>query len=315
MLEARLILPTCGVLLLTLAAPAKAADKEAARSVSAAIKSYREGDFEKAQELLAEAELKCPECPEIAYDRGLASYRQRDFGAARAFFSSALQTRDLGLEAKAKYNLGNVSFSEALEKVSDLEEAIESARTAIFHYRDALELDPDDVDARTNIEIAQLLIKDLLDKQKQEQEKQDQACDNPQDQDQQNKDQENQDQENQDRENQDRENQDSQDDQQKQNGDKQKGEDEEKKEKEGQEGDKKKKQDGQSDENKDQQNEARPNDEQQQAQPQDVKASQRKLTKEEFAQLMQAVRDKEAQRRKENKRRMRVRQAPVSKDW
>ncbi len=88
--------------------PVRADDGDAARRVRSAIESYRSGDFEKAQEDFALAELECPECPEIAYNRGLASYRQRDFSAAREHFSNALQTRDLSLEAKTKYNLGNV---------------------------------------------------------------------------------------------------------------------------------------------------------------------------------------------------------------
>ncbi|GJM26817.1 MAG: hypothetical protein DHS20C16_32320 [Phycisphaerae bacterium] len=285
--------------------PAMAADREAARHVSAAIKAYESGDYEKAQQEFTEAELKCPECPEIAYNRGLASYRQRDFVAARDHFNSALQTRDLGLEAKAKYNLGNVAYSEALEKMSDLKESIELARSAIFHYRDALEVDPNDLDARANIETAQLLIKDLLDKQKQEQEKQDQQ--NQQNQDQQ--DQDNQDQ-------QDGEKGEKNEDQQKKEGE----QDQEKKEKQdGEQGDEEKDQQSeQQEQNKDQQNKQEPNDQQQSPQDQQQQAGtpqERKLTDEELAKLLQAVRDKEAQRRKDNKKRLRIRQVPVQKDW
>ncbi len=298
------------VLIAGLCAPvcAVAADRVAAKHVSAAIEAYQSGDYDKAQEEFTEAELKCPECPEIAYNRGLASYRQRDFSAARAFFSSALKTRDLSLEAKTKYNLGNVAYSEALEKMSDLEEAIESARSAIFHYRDALELDSEDTDARANIEIAQLLIKDLLDKQKQEQEKQDQQN---QEQNDQNQDQENQ--EKQDGEkNEDQQDKDGQQDQQEQD------EQNEQEKQEGEKGDEKKDQESQGEQNKDQQNESQQDDQQQNPQDQQQQAGQpqeQKLTQEELAKMLQAVRDKEAQRRDENKRRMRVRQVPVQKDW
>ncbi|HNO76669.1 MAG TPA: tetratricopeptide repeat protein [Phycisphaerae bacterium] len=295
-----------------------AADREAAEHVRAAIKAYESGEYDKAQEQFTEAELKCPECPEIAYNRGLASYRQRDFSAARDFFNAALQTRDLDLESRTKYNLGNVAYSEALEKMSDLKESIELARSAIFHYRDALELNPKDEDARANIEIAQLLIKDLLDKQKQEQEKQDQQNQQENDQNQQNQDQ--QDQQKQDQK--DGEEGEKNDEQQKQEGEQDQDKKDEQQKEDGEKGDEKK--DPQSQKNDEQQkkdqHDQQPSDDQQQN-PQDQQQQQaasqqeRKLTDEELARMLQAVRDKEAQRRQENKRRMRVRQAPVLKDW
>jgi Ca-activated chloride channel family protein len=293
-------------------ASVEAADREAAQHVRAAIKAYESGDYEKAQTEFTEAELKCPQCPEIAYNRGLASYRQRDFVAAREYFNSALQTRDVNLEAKTKYNLGNVAYSEALEKISDLKEAIELARSAIFHYRDALELDPHDLDARANIETAQLLIKDLLDKQKQEQEKQDQQDQQKNDQNQENQDQ--QDQEKQDQ--QDGEQGEKNEEQQKQEGEQDQEKKDQQEKKDGEKGDEKK--DQQSEQEKDKQNQQQPNDQQQNPQDQQQQAGvpqERKLTDEELAKMLQAVRDKEAQRREENKQRVRIRQAPVQKDW
>ncbi len=292
---------------------AQAADREAAKQVRAAIEAYESGDYEKAQAEFTEAELKCPECPEIAYNRGLASYRQRDFAAARAFFNSALQTRDLSLESKTKYNLGNVAYSEALEKVSNLKEAIESARSAIFHYRDALEVNPKDTDARANIEIAQLLIKDLLDKQKQEQEKQNQQND----QNQQNQDQQNQEKQEGDK-GEDQQDQDGQQDQEQQKQDGEQGEDKKEQQSEEEQSKDQQGQENKDNQNNDQQNPSQPNDQQQTPQNQQQQSAQmqeRKLTPEELANMLQAVRDKEAQRREENKRRMRIRQAPVQKDW
>ncbi len=294
-----------------------AADREAAKQVREAIKAYESGEYDKAQEQFTEAELKCPECPEIAYNRGLASYRQRDFAAAREFFNSALQTRDLDLEAKAKYNLGNVAYSEALEKMSDLKESIELARSAIFHYRDALELNPKDEDARANIEIAQLLIKDLLDKQKQEQEKQDQQNQQQNDQNQQNQDQ----QDKQEQDQKEGEQGEKDDEQQKQEGEQDQQKKDEQQKEDGEKGEENKDQQSQKNDeqqNKDQQNQPQPNDQQQNPQDQQQQAGtpqEQKLTEEELAKMLQAVRDKEAQRRKENKRRMRIRQAPVQKDW
>ena len=106
---------------------APAASPESASKVDEGNAAYAAGDYETALKAYEEAEVGCPECPELAYDRGLVYYRMRDFAKARELFNAALTTRDLGLEARAKYNLGVVSYAQALEKLSDPKEAIEHA--------------------------------------------------------------------------------------------------------------------------------------------------------------------------------------------
>jgi len=75
-----------------------------------------------------------------------------------------MKSRDLSLEARAWYNIGNCAFSEAQRQVeSDLEKALESYRESVGFYQTALEKDPDLGDAAHNLEVARLMIKDLLD--------------------------------------------------------------------------------------------------------------------------------------------------------
>ena len=271
--------------------------------VHEANKLYAAGDYDKALETYKLAEVDCPECPEIAYDEGLVRYRQRDFEGARKLFNQALSTKDLDIEAKAKFNLGNVAYSQALEKMSNLQEAIEQARLAIAHYRDALDVNPQDNDARANIETAQLLIKDLLDKQKQQQE-------NQQQQDQQNQDQQKQDQQQQ---------QDEQQQDQKQQGEQdQQKEDEQQSEEQQQQQEGEQSQEQQSEQQQSEQQQQQDGDqadEQQQEEQQAAPREARELTEEEAARLLQAVRDKEAQRREELAERRRARRAPVTRDW
>ena len=146
----------------------------AAEHVARANQALAGGDHEKALSGYREADVLLPDAPELAYNQGVAYYRMRDFAQAREMFSRALTTRDLAMEARAKFNLGNCRYAQALEKLSDLQEAIDELRTAIEYYRDVLDLTPGDLDARANIETAQLLIKDLLDKLKKQQEEQQQ---------------------------------------------------------------------------------------------------------------------------------------------
>jgi Ca-activated chloride channel family protein len=313
---------------------ARAASPEAAEQVSAGNRAYADGDYAAALAHYERAEVHCPECPELAYDRGLAHYRLRDFVKARAQLNAALATRDLGLEARAKYNLGNVAYAQALEKLNAPQEAIELARRAIDRYRDALELDPADDDARANIEIAQLLIKDLLDKLKNEQEnqqqneqqqdEQQQDQQDPQDQDpaqenQQDKQQKDSDQQDQ---NQQQDAQDPNSSDQSQSGDQQpqqQGDEQqqEQSQQEQQAGEEKSKQD-EGEAQKQQQSAAQ--DEAQEQPPEDESTGQAEgrpvqLTDEQVERMLQAVRDREAQRREDRAKRRNARAVPVARDW
>jgi Ca-activated chloride channel family protein len=273
------------------AAAVQAAPAEVVRMVNQANALYTGGEYEKALDAYAKASVECAECPELAYNRALVYYRMRDFTKAREMFNEALTTRDLDLEERTKFNLGNVAYSQALEKLSNINEAIGHAQTAINHYRDALDLKPDDVDARTNIEIANLLMKDLLDKQKKQQEEQQSKGDQDQGPEQSNESGESPDSGQEQQE----QNQQNQDEQEKQG---------DQKRPDNQEGD----QQQQQQEQQEQQAEASETD------PNSGNKA-REMTEEEAERLLQAVRDKEAQRREEMARRTRAKQAPVTRDW
>ncbi len=283
------------VVILAMVAMVRGEQRSARGWVAQANEAYRAGQFEEALRAYNEAEVDLPESPEVAYNQGLAKFKLGDFAGARNAFMRALGTRDIDLEAGAKYNLGNVAYASALEKMSDLQEAVELLKQSIGHYRDALEIAPSDEDARANIELAQLLIKDLLDKLKKEQEQQQQ---------------ENQDQQ---------ENQEQQQDQQEQ-GDQQEddgeGDQEEKQQQEQQEGEEQQQgsqdQQQQSEGDVDQQDE--PSGEEDQPAPAEID-QQREMSPEEAERLLQAVRDKERQRRDEKAQRVRARRGRVVKDW
>ncbi|MCH7526390.1 MAG: tetratricopeptide repeat protein, partial [Planctomycetes bacterium] len=155
------------LILLIFAAPSVSQPTDARTLVDEANHALADGDYDKALEGYVAAEVTHPELPELAYNQALAHYRLGNYETARTLFNKALATRDLTLEGKAKYNLGNTAYASALEKLSNMPKAIEYLKTAIGRYRDALEIAPEDEDAEANIETAQLLIKDLFDKLKQ----------------------------------------------------------------------------------------------------------------------------------------------------
>ncbi|MBN1163672.1 MAG: tetratricopeptide repeat protein [Candidatus Krumholzibacteriota bacterium] len=143
-----------------------------AKFISRGNGSFYKGDYEKAEEYYQRASVKLPESAVLAFNRGNVLYRQEDYTGAREFFEEAtLKARDLVLEGKAWYNMGNCAFREGSRQVdSDLEKSLELYQEAVRFYATALGKYPELSDAAHNIEVARLVIKDLLDKIKRQQE-------------------------------------------------------------------------------------------------------------------------------------------------
>jgi tetratricopeptide (TPR) repeat protein len=71
-------------------------------------------------------------------------------------YQKALSAKDIQMEAKTHFNIGNSYF-----KQDKLQESIES-------YVTSLELNPDDKDAKYNLELARAKLKEMADKQQQQ---------------------------------------------------------------------------------------------------------------------------------------------------
>lgn len=102
--------------------------------------AYSAGDWPKASEYYSRAMEKAPRDRRLHFNSGDAFYRLEDYAKAREYFEQA--ALDPALAAKASYNRGNALF-----KAGDLPGAIKS-------YRAALRLDPDDENARFNLQKA-----------------------------------------------------------------------------------------------------------------------------------------------------------------
>jgi len=157
-------LAIAAALLFLTAAPAAA---ESARSlVGKGNRSLERGDPDRAIESYERASVDAPESPVIALNMGNAHFLKGEWNAAREYFEkAALRSTDLGLEAKAWYNMGNTAFRQAeRQEDSDLEKSLEHYEEAVRFYRTALEKDPDLEDAAFNLEVTRLTIKNLLDR-------------------------------------------------------------------------------------------------------------------------------------------------------
>ncbi len=123
-------------------------------------RAFEEGRLEEALKAYTEAQVHAPESPELFYDVGNVLYRQGDYVAAQEAFERAVQAASDELRADALFNTGNALFQQ-----EDYEGAIE-------RYRDVLGVDPEDADAKRNLELA------LRRMQQQEQQQQPQSSPN-----------------------------------------------------------------------------------------------------------------------------------------
>ncbi|MFZ5801658.1 MAG: tetratricopeptide repeat protein, partial [Candidatus Omnitrophota bacterium] len=126
---------------------------------------FTEKKYESAAESYQKAKVKAPEDRTIRYNLGTALYRLDEYQEARAELEKSLQDaekiKDPALAANAYYNLGNTYY-----RLGEFEKAIEA-------YKKTLDIDPDDEDAKYNLEFLQKT-KDRMDKKDQEQKEQDQ---------------------------------------------------------------------------------------------------------------------------------------------
>lgn len=227
-------------------------------------RKYAEGKYDEANDSYRDAEIDNPGSPIVKFNIGDVLYQKKNYEEALKAYQDAIQkSDDLKLQAQGYYNIGNTLYR--LNKWPE----------SILAYQQALKLDPNDEDAKYNLEYVRAKLKENAEKQPQEQQNQQQQQQNQQQDSQQNQNDQNQQEEQQQQ-------------QQQQQQDQQAGEQ--------------------------QQQEQSQGEEEQQAQEQQGQVQEQKLTKEEAERLLQALekQEKDAQKQRQVKARGRVR---VEKDW
>jgi len=254
---------------------------------------YDKGKYAESLSLYEEAAGKDPKEKKLAANKGSALYRLQDFDKAEQSYKDALSIEDAKTRAAVLYNMGNVynMQGDQLAQAGN-QQAMEKYKAARDSYIKSLDVRPEDRDAKWNLQLTQMKIKEM-EKQQQQQQNQDQ---NQQDkQDQQNQDQNKQNQDKKDQQN--KQNQQDKQDQQKQDQQQQDKQDQEKQ---------------QNEQQKQEQQDAKKEEQKQQPQP---KPSKEEMEKEEALRLILQYADDDKELNKPQKIMKPVDGKKPEKDW
>jgi tetratricopeptide (TPR) repeat protein len=106
-------------------------------------KLYRQGQYDEALSAYQKAQAERPDLAELHYNVGNTLHCKEDYQGAVAETLQGLSKTEPNLRARTYYNLGNSFYRQG------------QFAEAIAAYKEALKLNPDDQDAKHNLELAQ----------------------------------------------------------------------------------------------------------------------------------------------------------------
>jgi Ca-activated chloride channel family protein len=122
---------------------------------------YKKEDYEKALNTFIDVQLEMPDNVDIKYNIANVHYKMKNYEEAiNLFFDVATNAYDINIEEMAYFNLGNSFYRDG--KLLD----------AVEYYKKALELDPNDEEAKKNLEFVREVIKKMQNEQKEMHDKQ-----------------------------------------------------------------------------------------------------------------------------------------------
>ncbi len=140
--------------------------------------AYLGGDYASALETYQDAQLRAPESAEPHYNSGNALYRTEEYEEASQSYDESLQHAAGELRSHGFFNRGNAAFQR-----EQYPEAVEA-------YEEVLRVNPDDLDAKHNLELA---LRRMSPEDEQQQEEQEDEQEDEQEQDEEDEQEEEQD--------------------------------------------------------------------------------------------------------------------------
>src|SRR6266496_5541886 len=135
------------------------------------LDAYREGKFNDAFSQFQQTLKTHPQSraeDKLQFDSGAAAYKLKDYGKALESFSQALLSRDIGLQSKGHYNLGNTLYQRGETQKSD-DKKLSDWTNALEHYEQTLKLDSQNKEAKDNYDYVKKKIEELKNKKQPEQ--------------------------------------------------------------------------------------------------------------------------------------------------
>ena len=136
------------------------------RELANPYRAYEAGAYDRALEGFVDRQVERPDDPALKLNIGSARYQMNDYEEAVSQYSQAALAGDQLLRSEALYNLGNTAYRQG--KLGE----------AIDFYMGALDLNPDDEDAKFNLEFVRDEVRrrqEEAEKRQQEQQQQQQS--------------------------------------------------------------------------------------------------------------------------------------------
>ena len=119
---------------------------------------YAKEEYNDALEAYQNALVEDPDSPRLHFNVGNVLYRAQQYGDAMEQYRKGLAASDPAFLKNVHYNMGNAQFLQG-----QWSEALES-------YKETLKLDPDDLEAKFNLELTQVKLKEQSQQQQQQNE-------------------------------------------------------------------------------------------------------------------------------------------------
>ena len=144
-------------------------------STGSAEKAYQQGNYPQAAKDYAASAQKKPAKAELKFNLGAAAYKSGEFAPAALAFQGALKTDQIPVQQSAYYNLGNAQYriGQKTEQANP-QETIKTWQSAVQSYEAALQIKPDDGDAKYNRDLVKRKLEQLQKQQQEQQKQQDQ---------------------------------------------------------------------------------------------------------------------------------------------
>ena len=141
--------------------------------------AYNAREFIKASEFYQHLLKKDPDNAKILYNSGTTAYKNNLYDEAIGAFEKAILTDDLQLQKKAYFNKGNALFRKGEEtEQSEPQKTITTWEQSLDAYMQAMNIDPDDENARFNHDFVKNKLDQLQKQAQQQQSQQEKSKDN-----------------------------------------------------------------------------------------------------------------------------------------